>query len=109
MTYCKDPRENIIEIYTHGYQQTYSNQEQPLASPLSFLRFLVSIWFVTVTTLRVVIRFSRRCDDLARSVTGSIRHEGVTRRERRSGEPPPTSYQYMLCINKSVIRLAQRD
>ncbi|WP_049898724.1 VOC family protein [Halococcus agarilyticus] len=27
MTYCKDPWGNLIEIYTHGYQQTYSNQE----------------------------------------------------------------------------------
>ncbi|MBX0293330.1 VOC family protein [Haloarcula nitratireducens] len=27
MTYCKDPWDNIVEIYTHDYQQTYSNQE----------------------------------------------------------------------------------
>ncbi|MFC4357005.1 VOC family protein [Halobium salinum] len=27
MTYCKDPWGNLVEIYTHGYEQTYSNQE----------------------------------------------------------------------------------
>jgi catechol 2,3-dioxygenase-like lactoylglutathione lyase family enzyme len=27
MTYCRDPWGNLVEIYTHGYQQTYSNQE----------------------------------------------------------------------------------
>ena len=26
MTYCEDPFGNIIEIYTHGYEQTYSNR-----------------------------------------------------------------------------------
>jgi lactoylglutathione lyase family protein len=27
MTYCEDPWGNILEIYTHSYEQTYSNQE----------------------------------------------------------------------------------
>lgn len=27
MTYCEDPWGNIVEIYTHDYQQTYANQE----------------------------------------------------------------------------------
>lgn len=27
MTYCEDPWGNILEIYTHSYEQSYSNQE----------------------------------------------------------------------------------
>lgn len=28
MTYCEDPWGNILEIYTHSYEQIYSNQAQ---------------------------------------------------------------------------------